>query len=182
MAGMTDKITIAGREEHITTARQEPWVGAVRYRFGRAIGPWGTAARTLAAAGSFAWALAVPHEHPLGHVPGTGVLWWNLLLGLVLVPAAMTAALRLRGRDAAPLRAGHAAQCLTVFAFFALAQVLPVAMFVALGANFVVQIVRGDGGCELLAIPNWQLRRNDRLFCLVFTPIDALEARSRREA
>jgi hypothetical protein len=163
-------------------AREEPWVGAVRYRFGRAIGPWGTAARTLAAAGSFAWALAASHDHPLGHVAGTGVLWWNALLGLVLVPAAMTAALRLRGRDAAPLRAGHAAQCVTVFAFFAVAQVLPVAMLLALGANFVVQVVRGDGGCELLAIPNWLLRRNDRLFCLVFTPIDALEARSRRGA
>src|SRR5689334_10249885 len=110
MAGMTNKTTLA---------HQEPWVGPVRYRFGRAIGPWGTTARTAAAAGSFAWALAVPHHHPLGHVPGTGVLWWNVLLGLALIPAAATAALRLRGRDAAPLRAGHAAQCLTVFAFFA---------------------------------------------------------------
>ena len=160
-------------------ACEEPWVGSVRYRFGRAIGPWGTAARTAAAAGSFAWALAVPHHHPLGHVPGTGVLWWNLLLGLALVPAAATSAMRLRGRDAAPLRAGHGAQCLSVFAFVALAQVWPVAMLLALGASFVVQVARGDSGCEFLAIPNWLLHRRDRLFCLLFTPIDALEARKR---
>lgn len=182
MAFMTDKIAIGRPELTITAIREEPWVGAVRYRYGRAIGPWGTTARIAAAAGAFAWALAVPHNHPLGDIPGTGVLWWNLLLGLVLVPGAITVALRLRGRDAAPLRAGHAAQCLTVFAFFAVAQVLPVAMLVALGANFVVQVVRGDGGCEFLAIPNWLLHRRDRLFCLVFTPIDAFEARRRRAA
>ena len=173
MSDMADKIAIA---------QQEPWVGVVRYRFGRTIGPWGTAARTAAAAATFAWALATPHDRPLGHLPGAGLLWWNALLGLVLVPGAATAVLRLRGRDAAPLRAGHAAQCLAVIAFVAVAQVLPVAMLLALGASFVVQIVCGDGGCEFLAIPNWLLRRDDRLFCLLFTPIDALEARSRRRA
>jgi hypothetical protein len=68
MSGMTDKITTADRDNKIATACPEPWVGAVRYRFGRAIGPWGSGARTIAAAGSFAWALAVPHDHPWGHV------------------------------------------------------------------------------------------------------------------
>lgn len=182
MSGMTYDITARRGEHQITAPREEPWVGAVRYRFGRAIGPWGTAARSVAATGSFVWALAVPHNHPLGQVPGTGVLWWNLLLGLVLIPSAGTLALRLRGRDAATLSTGHATQCLAVFAFFVFAQVLPVAMLLALAANFVVQVVRGDGGCELLAIPNWVLHRNDRLFCLVFTPIDAFEARLRRRA
>lgn len=176
---MIHNVTQQRTAEPVTTACEEPWVGAVSYRFGRRIGPWGTAARIVAAAGAFAWALAVPHNHPLGNVPGTGTLWWNLLLGVLVIPGSATIALRLRGRAAAPLRAGHAAQCLTVCAFFALAQVLPVAMFVTLGVNFVVQVVRGDGGCELLAISNWLLRRSDRLFCLVFTPIDAREARSR---
>lgn len=157
-----------------------PWVGSVRYRFGRAIGPWGTAARTAAAAGAFAWALAVPHDHPLGHVPGTGVLWWNLLLGLAVVPASATVAMRLRGRDAAPLRAGHGAQSPIGVPFVALAQVWRVAMLLALGASLSPQVARGDGGCEFLAIPNWLLHRRDRLFCLLFTPIDALEARTRR--
>lgn len=160
-------------------ACEEPWVGSVRYRFGRAIGPWGAATRTAAAAGAFAWALAVPHHHPLGHVPGTGVLWWNVLLGLVLVPAVATLAMRLRGRDATALQAGHGVQCLSVVAFVALAQVWPVAMLLALGASLTVQVARGDGGCEFLAIPNWLLHRRDRLFCLLFTPIDALEARKR---
>lgn len=182
MSGMTDKITTADGDNELATACPEPWFGAARYRFGRTIGPWGTAARTVAAAGSLAWALAVPHEHPPGHLPGTGVLWWNVLLGLLIVPGVATVALRLRGRGAAPLLAGHGAQCLAVIAFFAVAQVLPVAMLVALGASLVVQVLRGDDGCEFLAIPNWLLRRNDRLFCLLFTPIDAFEARARRAA
>lgn len=162
------------------TARQEPWVGPVSYRFGRNIGPWGSASRAASAAGLFAWALAVPHNHPLGAIPGTGVVWWNALLGLVLIPTAATLAVRLRGRDAAPLRAGIGAELLAVVAVLAVTQVIPVAMLLALGATLLVQVVRGDGGCELLAIPNWLLRRNDRLFCLVFTPIDIVEARASR--
>ena len=67
-----------------------------------------------------------------------------------------------------------------MFAFVALAQLRPVAMLLALGASFVVQVVRGDGGCEFLATPNWLLHRRDGLFWLLFTPIDALEARTRR--
>lgn len=169
------------RAKHSTRAGHpaspEPWVGPVRYRFGRAIGPWGTAARTAAAAGSFAWALAAPHNHPLGHIPGTGVFWWNVVLGLVLVPAAATVAMRLRGRDADRLTAGHGAQCLAVLAFVVIAQVFPMAMLLTLGASLAVQVARGDSGCEFLAIPNWLLHRRDRLFCLLFTPIDAAEAR-----
>ena len=183
MKVMSDRSAVIRTEQSVgpdPAASKEPWVGAVRYRFGRAIGPWGTAARTVAAAASFAWALAVPHNHPLGHVPGTGALWWNLLLGLVLVPAAATVAMRLRGGDASALCAGHGAQCLAVLAFVALARVWPVAMLLALGASLVVQVARGDGGCEFLAIPNWLLHRRDRLFCLLFTPIDAFEARTLR--
>lgn len=172
--------TAAAEAGEAMAAQQEPWVGPVHYRFGRSIGPWGTASRAVAAAALFGWALAVPHDHPIGTVPGTGVLWWNALLGLVLIPTAMTLAVRLRGRDAVPLRAGIGAELLAVVAFLAVTQVIPVAMLLALGATFVVQVVRGDGGCELLAIPNWLLRRNDRLFCLVFTPIDILEARAWR--
>jgi hypothetical protein len=109
-------------------------------------------------------------------------MWWNVLLGLLIVPGLATVALRLRGRDAAPLMAGHAAQCLAVIAFFAVAQVFPVAMLLALGVSFLVQVLRGDGGCEFLAVPNWVLRRDDRLFCMLFTPIDAFEARVSRHA
>lgn len=39
----------------------------------------------------------------------------------------------------------------------------------------------GRNGCELLAVPNLVLRRNDYLFCLPFSPIDAWERRRRAQ-
>jgi hypothetical protein len=34
---------------------------------------------------------------------------------------------------------------------------------------------RGYAGCELLAVSNWLLRRDDQIGCAVFWPIDRLE-------
>jgi hypothetical protein len=36
---------------------------------------------------------------------------------------------------------------------------------------------RGYAGCEVLAVPNWLLRRDDQVGCVVFAPVDALERR-----
>jgi hypothetical protein len=36
---------------------------------------------------------------------------------------------------------------------------------------------RGYVGCEVLAMSNWLLRRDDQVGCLVFGPIDRLERR-----
>lgn len=183
----TDENCSARPREHrpgtttgVMAARPEPWVGAVTYRFGRAIGPWGTIARLVAGGLLAAYALAVPHEHPLLAVPGAGLLWSNAVLGLLLIPAAATLALRLRGRAAAPLAAGIRTEITFTVVFLAALQVLPVALLLALTASLLVQVLRGDGGCEVLAIPNWLLQRQDRLFCVIFTPLDGLEARARR--
>jgi hypothetical protein len=35
-------------------------------------------------------------------------------------------------------------------------------------------------GCELLAIYNWLLRRDDQIGCIVFAPVDLAESRRRR--
>jgi hypothetical protein len=45
------------------------------------------------------------------------------------------------------------------------------------GASMLLGAVRGDGGCELLAFPNAITGRRDRIGCILFTPIDAAEAR-----
>jgi hypothetical protein len=37
--------------------------------------------------------------------------------------------------------------------------------------------VRGDAGCEVLAVSNWLLRRDDQIGCLLFWPIDHAERR-----
>ncbi len=48
------------------------------------------------------------------------------------------------------------------------------------GSSLVLAALRADAGCELLALSNWLLRRNDQLACAVFTPLDFLEQRHSR--
>ena len=45
------------------------------------------------------------------------------------------------------------------------------------GGSMLVASARGYAGCEVLAVSNWLLRRNDQIGCAPFWPIDALEAR-----
>ena len=45
------------------------------------------------------------------------------------------------------------------------------------GASMLVAAARGYGGCEVLAISNWILRRDDQVGCLVLSPIDNYERR-----
>jgi len=40
--------------------------------------------------------------------------------------------------------------------------------------------VRGYAGCELLAVSNWLLRRDDQVGCVVYGPVDFAESRLRR--
>jgi hypothetical protein len=41
-----------------------------------------------------------------------------------------------------------------------------------------VAAVRGDAGCEAVAIPNAIFRRRERTGCVAFALVDSLEARS----
>jgi hypothetical protein len=45
------------------------------------------------------------------------------------------------------------------------------------GTSMLLAAARGYAGCEVLAISNWLLGRNDQVGCLVFGPIDAIDAR-----
>jgi hypothetical protein len=45
------------------------------------------------------------------------------------------------------------------------------------GSSMVLAALRDNAGCELLALSNWLLRRDDQLACAVFTPLDVLEQR-----
>jgi hypothetical protein len=47
------------------------------------------------------------------------------------------------------------------------------------GASMLVAAARGYAGCEVLALSNWLLGRNDQIGCAVFWPVDTLEARVR---
>ena len=51
------------------------------------------------------------------------------------------------------------------------------AALVFYGGSLLLAAVRGYAGCEILAISNWILRRDDQVGCVVFSPIDAVEKR-----
>ena len=110
----------------------------------------------------------------------------SIALGLVALPAGLLAWQWLRSRST-PTRfeaTGPLATTLNIAIFFALvltpwyAPPLSFTSGVALvfyGASMLLAAVRGYGGCEVLAVSNWLLRRDDQVGCLVLSPIDHLE-------
>jgi hypothetical protein len=49
------------------------------------------------------------------------------------------------------------------------------AALVFYGASMLLAALRGYGGCEVLAVPNWLLGRDDQIGCALFWPIDHRE-------
>ncbi len=149
----------------------------------RHIGPIGTAARVVVGVWLFGSAA-------YGHVAGEfrPAPW---ALGLVGFPALLLGWQWWRARRS-PARlevTGPVAQVLNVVVFFAFyltpdyAPVLSVtsdAAVVFYGFSMLLAAVRGYAGCEVLAVSNWILRRDDQLGCLLFGPVDYLEGRLRR--
>jgi hypothetical protein len=150
---------------------------------GRGIGPLGSAARALvgtALVGSVLW----------GHARA-GVDVWAWVIGLIALPASTIVLMRWRAtRHPAPLGwsagpVGAVATCALFMAMYATTwyapsiSVLSDAALVFFGTTMLVAAVRGDAGCEALAISNWVLGRNDRVGCLLFRGIDQIERPSR---
>jgi hypothetical protein len=50
-----------------------------------------------------------------------------------------------------------------------------------LGASLIVAGLRGDSGCEGMALPSALVGRRSQVGCLVFSPLDRLERRWRAE-
>jgi hypothetical protein len=48
------------------------------------------------------------------------------------------------------------------------------------GATLLLAAVRGDAGCEVLAVSNWVLRRDDQVGCVVFSLVNHWEGRAGR--
>jgi hypothetical protein len=114
-----------------------------------------------------------------------------VLLGLVAFPAVILAVQWLRARRVpTDLQAtGPLATTLNMLVFLVLfltpwyAPSLAVTSDAALvfyGASMLLAAMRGYGGCEVLAVSNWVLRRDDQVGCLVLAPVDYLERRWRR--
>jgi hypothetical protein len=55
-----------------------------------------------------------------------------------------------------------------------------VAIWIFIGLSVLIAAVRGDAGCEAVAIPNALARRTYPTGCVVYAAIDAAEARRAR--
>jgi hypothetical protein len=51
------------------------------------------------------------------------------------------------------------------------------AVLIFYAASMLLAAIRGYPGCEVLAVPNWLLRRDDQVGCVIFSPVDQLERR-----
>lgn len=144
----------------------------------RRIGAVGTAARVLVG-------LVLVGSVIEGHLSGD-FHPWSWILGLVGLPLIVLVWQRSRARRRSPrLEAtGPVAHVVNIAVFGALyfttwyAPALSVSSDAALlfyGTSMLLAAALGYAGCEVLAISNWVLRRDDQIGCLVFWPVDTVE-------
>jgi len=142
----------------------------------RSIGKGGTAVRVVVGiAFLYLGAVGLP---PINLLP-----WWQILIGLVGVPAVIAAAQLIRSAfNPQPFNeTGPLAAAANFVVFIALTIYEPTrgATLVFLGASMLFAGVRGVGDCEVIAISNWILRRDDHLGCPLFWPVDRAETATR---
>lgn len=134
----------------------------------RAIGSIGTIARLIVGLGLILY------------IAGDLELY-QVLLGLVVFPAVFILWQRLRlRRTQEPLRATGLADLVVSIVAITILIVIPFtsnATVLFFAASMLVAAIRGYAGCQVTAITNWLLKRNDQVGCIVFSPIDALEKR-----
>ena len=148
-------------------------------------GAFGTAARFavgLVLVGSVVYGQASSHFTPAA---------W--ILGLLGFPALLLSWQWLRAlRTPAPFRAtGPAGHLLNLAIFLALYLTFwyapPIAFtsdaaLIFYGVSMLLAAARGYAGCEVLAVTNWLLHRDDQVGCVLFGPIDHVEAAVLRRA
>lgn len=151
----------------------------------RTLGPIGTAARAIAGG----VLILVP-------IASDGLARWDAVAALIVLPALSVALDRLLAAGVTRLSeaTGRLASAATrtwsvhlsalvliLASATALTYVTPIdagAIWLFFGVSFVVAAIRGDAGCEAVAIPNAIFRRRERTGCVVFLLVDSLEGRS----
>jgi hypothetical protein len=161
------RCTIVGMETTTRTSTSRP-TGA------GAIGPMGIGARIA-----------------VGFVFIAAALWWrdptwvDVIVGLVVLPAAAIGLLgwRARVRPDRLEALSPTAHCLNVMLFLPLFFIPATAggAFFFYGMSMFIAALRRTGGCEVTAVANAVLGREDQVGCVLFSPIDTAEA-ARREA
>ena len=149
----------------------------------RRIGSVGTSARVIVGLALLTYVAVDEHA-------GWRLVVASWLLGSVGLPALAVAAQRWRAhRTPAPLQLtgprGYGVNVVVFLVLFVPQWFVPgmfvlwAAAAVFFGASMLVAAVRGYAGCEMLAVSNWLLRRDDQIGCVVFTPVDQWERRHR---
>ena len=114
-------------------------------------------------------------------VPEWELAWQGPVLGLIVFPAALLLfqAVRLRFTNEVLNATGGLAFCLNLAVGAVLFSIdfTRGAALLFYGASLLLAAARGYAGCEILAITNWLLGRDDQVGCVVFSPIDEIEAR-----
>jgi hypothetical protein len=137
----------------------------------RKIGPFGTTARIVV--GALLLGSVIQGHLARGFHPSA----WAL--GLVGFPAVLVGLQWLRARRT-PTRleaTGPVGHALNLAGFLALYLAEPTsdAALIFYGASMWLAVLRGYAGCEVLAVSNWLLGRDDQVGCALFWPVDQLE-------
>jgi hypothetical protein len=151
----------------------------------RQIGPVGTAARILLGFGLLVFGMLGGKIILSNGRPQLELDWAALALGLVAFPALLLVLQWIRmSRNGSRLeQTGPLPTTLNILVFALLVSIARVpaiafvgfAAFVFYGASMLLAATRGYGGCEVLAVSNWLLRRDDQVGCLVLSPLDNME-------
>ena len=110
---------------------------------------------------------------------GEGLHWYEVALGLVGFPAVMLLFqwVRLQATTERLDATGALGFCINLavgIVLFSIPQTRD-AFSLFLGVSLLLAAARGYAGCEVTAISNWLLRRDDQVGCIVFSPIDQAE-------
>ena len=108
--------------------------------------------------------------------------WYSAPLGLLVFPAALLLfqAVRLRftsDRLNATGALGFGLNLAAGAVLFSFDYTREAALLFY-GTSMLLAAARGYAGCEVLAITNWILRRDDQVGCVVFSPLDEIESRT----
>lgn len=104
--------------------------------------------------------------------------WTAILVALYLV---LHLAVRRWTPDLHPW-AGAALALLPAVALWVTGGARALSVILFIGLSLVVAAVRSDGGCEVMSLPALLSGRRTHFVCLLFSPIDRVEARLRKRA
>ncbi len=161
----------------------QPDASGNRRRPPRAIGFGGTAARVVV--GLMLLAIVLQ-----GELSTRGINLLSLAVGLLGIPAVVLTWQWLRARRRpARLEATRPWEFVLNMAVLAALYLTPWyarpiaftgdATLYFYGTSMLLAAWRGFDGCEVLAVSNWLLHREDHIGCAVFAPVDYLERRLR---